>query len=159
MALSNKNRRTLVLQILKFTAVGVLNTCITLVVIRLLNWVLPPTHLWENIAYAIGYAVGVVFSYFTNRTWTFKSEDKKTAREFLLFILVNVVSWAVSQGALILLQRYAGITDTWVAAWCPPFLLGIVDAAFVRDILAMPSAFVVNFIGSKWLVFRKASGQ
>ena len=152
---SKENRRTLVLQILKFTAVGFVNTGITLVLIRLLNWLLGGGDLQAHIAYAIGYVVGVVFSYFTNRKWTFQSNTKKPLREFLLFVFVNALSWGISQLTLYLLLEHAGITDMWIASWCPAFLLGLINREFLCDILAMPSAFVVNFVGSKLLVFRK----
>jgi len=146
--------RTLVLQIGKFLVVGLLNTGITMLVIWLLNRALPSSDFWAQIAYAIGYAAGVVFSYFTNKAWTFQSKSKRTAREFLLFVLVNLASWGVSQGVLYLLLTYAGVTDAWIATWCPAFLLGILTREYLCQILAMPSALVINFVGSRWLVFR-----
>ena len=153
------NKRELLLQIVKFTAVGIVNTAITLALIRLLNWLLGSGDFWAQVAYAIGYVVGVVFSYFINRRWTFQSNTKKPLREFLLFAFVNAISWGLSQLTLYLLLTYAGITDAWIAGWCPAFLLGLLSREFLCEILAMPSAFVVNFVGSRLLVFRKAKGE
>ncbi len=96
---------------------------------------------WEGLAKTVSYSCGVLNSYFWNSRWTFKQEHKKSAREFLLFVLVNLFSYAVArlvlQGSL-----------TWLH----------IENANVRNLIATPASVIVNFIGNRLFVFKKSSG-
>ena len=153
MGMSNKKK--LVFQFVKFAVVGVANTLVTFVVFWLLNrW-----FGWEMAAHVIGYVVGTITSYFSNKYWTFKAQGGNPLREGILFAIVNLVSLLVSTLVLKLCLRYLGITDEWIVAWCPVFLQKVINKASVCEILSMPSAFIVNFIGSKLLVFREKESK
>lgn len=122
---------------IKFNIVGVMNTALDLGIFALLTWI----GVGEGLAKTVSYSCGVLNSYFWNSRWTFKQEHKKSAREFLLFVLVNLFSYAVArlvlQGSL-----------TWLH----------IENANVRNLIATPASVIVNFIGNRLFVFKKSSG-
>lgn len=122
---------------IKFNIVGVMNTALDLGIFALLTW----AGLGEGLAKTVSYSCGVLNSYFWNSRWTFKQEHKKSAREFLLFVLVNLVSYAVAR---IVLQG----SLTWLH----------IENANIRNLIATPVSVIVNFIGNRLFVFKKSSG-
>lgn len=139
-------------QFLKFVAVGVMNTLVDFFVFQLLNLTLH----WTYLAQVIGYSAGILNSYFWNSRWTFRAEHKRSAREMLTFVVVNLLSLGVSLGVLWLAKNPLGITDAWVAGWLPAWLGGFVNGDTVAKLIATPCAILVNFFGSKLFVFRAA---
>jgi putative flippase GtrA len=152
MAENSKGKKSLI-QLIKFALVGVLNTLVDLGVYRLLllinfgSW-------WVYGANVISYACGVLCSYFCNRSWTFERKDKKSLREFSLFVIVNLVSLGVSLGLIWLFKRVLPFTGEELAAFLPSVLAGVLTRDFICKLLATPFVILVNFIGSKLLVFR-----
>lgn len=122
---------------IKFNIVGVMNTALDLGIFALLTWI----GVGEGLAKTVSYSCGVLNSYFWNSRWTFKQEHKKSVREFLLFVLVNLVSYAVAR---IVLQG----SLTWLH----------IENANVRNLIATPASVIVNFIGNRLFVFKKSSG-
>jgi len=124
------------IKFVKFNVVGILNTALDLGVFALLTW----AGLGEGLSKTISYSCGVLNSYFWNSRWTFKQEHEKSAREFWLFVLVNLVSYGVArlvlQGSL-----------TWLH----------IENANIRNLIATPASVIVNFIGNRLFVFKKAS--
>lgn len=139
-----------IFQFLKFALVGVLNTVVDFLVFQLFNLTLG----WMYLAQVIGYCVGILNSYFWNSRWTFRKEHRRSAREVVTFLVVNLVSLGVSLGVLWLCRNPFGITDAWVAGWVPAWLGGFVKGDTVAKLIATPCAVLVNFIGSKLFVFR-----
>ncbi len=127
----------MIVKFIKFNIVGVMNTALDLGIFALLTWM----GLGEGLAKTVSYSCGVLNSYFWNSRWTFKQEHKKSTREFLLFILVNLVSYAVAR---IVLQG----SLTWLH----------IESANIRNLIATPASVIVNFIGNKLFVFKKSSG-
>lgn len=90
------------IQLLKYGAIGVMNTLITLASFYLLNTKLGVPYGPSNI---IGYVLGVVNSFLWNRNWVFKT-GVNVKREALLFgcgfvlcwLLQGVVSWVLLEG-------------------------------------------------------------
>lgn len=74
-------------QFLKFGAVGILNTLISVVAYNILV-LIGLNYIISNIS---GYTLGVLNSYYWNKNWVFKSGSKRN-RIFLKFIAVNVIS-------------------------------------------------------------------
>ncbi|MDD6046342.1 MAG: GtrA family protein [bacterium] len=139
-----------IFQFLKFALVGVLNTVVDFLVFQLFNLTLG----WMYLAQVIGYCAGILNSYFWNSRWTFRKEHRRSAREVVTFLVVNLVSLGVSLGVLWLCRNPFGITDAWVAGWVPAWLGGFVKGDTVAKLIATPCAVLVNFIGSKLFVFR-----
>ncbi len=122
-------------QFLKFNVVGILNTVIDLLVFGLFNSVFG---FGDALSKTVSYSCGVLNSYLWNSRWTFKQEQKRTKKEFLLFVLVNLVSYGASLGILYACRAWFGIEN-----------------GTMRNLIATPVAVVINFIGNKLLVFRK----
>lgn len=122
-------------QFVKFNVVGILNTAIDLIVFAFCNSVVG---LGDAFAKTISYSCGVLNSYIWNSRWTFKQEQKRTKKEFLLFVLVNLVSYSASLAMLYACREWFGIEN-----------------GTVRNLIATPAAVLINFIGNKLFVFRK----
>lgn len=122
-------------QFLKFNVVGILNTAIDLLVFALFNSVFG---FGDVLSKTISYSCGVLNSYLWNSMWTFKQEQKRTKKEFLLFVLVNLVSYGASLGILYACREWFGIEN-----------------GTLRNLIATPAAVLINFIGNKLFVFRK----
>jgi putative flippase GtrA len=123
-----------IIQFIKFNAIGILNTVLDMSVFWFLAVLL---HINQYIANAFSYSCGVVFSYIMNSSWTFKNESKRTKKETLLFLAVNLVSLGVSQLVLYVTEKWFGIQNE-----------------LIRKFIAAPISAMVNFIGNKLFVFK-----
>ncbi|MFQ5341495.1 MAG: GtrA family protein [Anaerolineae bacterium] len=118
----------------KFMAVGVLNTLIDAATYFMLTrWtflsVLP---VWAK---GISYVVGMVNSFFWNRTWTFRSRSNPWHAAGL-FTLTHVAALGINAGTMALA------------------LQGLHLPELVALGLATGASFVWNFVLNKWVVFR-----
>lgn len=87
------------------------------------------------IPFAAGYLCGVACSFVLNKLVTFR--DKGSAkRQWLPFLLINLVTLGIGQGAMALL-RLAGITG------------------LLAKLITVPVTLVINFLGSRLIVFRR----
>ena len=139
-----------IVQFIQFGFVGVLNTLVDFLVFQALNLLAG----WTYLAQVVGYSCGVVNSYLWNSNWTFRDSRTHSAREMLLFLIVNLASLGVSLGVMWLCRYALGITDGWVSGWIPAWLSGFVKGDTVAKLIATPCAIVVNFIGNRLFVFQ-----
>ena len=79
----------------RFSIIGILNTLVDFVVFTIFQSLFGINYLVSQIA---GYSFGVVNSFIFNKNWTFenRSANKKTAREFLQFIIINLISLTIT---------------------------------------------------------------
>lgn len=147
-----QKHKTSILHFIKFMAVGVVNFLVDLGVLTLLHSVIGLPVVPSNI---VSYSCGVVNSYILNRYWTFKiklkffnvytlkSETKIhfLSVPFMKFIFVNLVSLGVNTLAMYILVDLYSLNP----------VLSKVAATFF--------SFVVNFAGSKLLVFKDNGGS
>lgn len=141
-------------QFVKFALVGVMNTLVDFLVFQALNLMFG----WTYLAQVMGYCAGVANSYLWNSRWTFREEHRRSLREAVLFLAVNLASLGVSLGVMWLCMNPLGITDSWAAEALPGWLSRFVTGGTVAKLIATPCAIVVNFIGNKLFVFRGGSG-
>ena len=151
------------IQLIKFALVGVLNTLVDFLVYTLLVLVFGIS---ENNVFMIGlftliaYACGVLNSFILNTRWTFRQEYKRTAKERVMFVVVNIVSWGFSYLLVWLFSNHvfsgSSIND-WVCS-----LIGFTTpekvskvVSILSKLLATPFVIIVNFLGNKLLVFNK----
>lgn len=135
----------------KFMIVGVINFGVDYGILSLLTGVFG----WPvAIANTISYSCGVINSYFLNKYWTFKislkffhaytlksgTRIRFLSPHFLKFVFVNLISLGVNTLTMYILVDLYGL-DTW--------------NKLLAKILATGFSFVVNFAGSKLLVFRE----
>ena len=90
-------------------------------------------------SFVIGYLSGLLFGYFYNRKWTFASKEGKKVYEFAKYLSVYMASLVLSSFFLDFLVKYFEIH---------PALAGV---------FAIGLSTVTNFLGSKFLVFRRIS--
>lgn len=83
---------------LKFGIVGVMNTLITFASYSLLVY-LGVNYMVSNV---IGYALGILNSYFWNKGWVFKKKDADS-KTVMKFIVVNLITLGFNTGFLYIL--------------------------------------------------------
>jgi len=154
------------LQVARCFLAGVLNTLVDLGIFNLLFYILLPSvfpvflttqenFLIGSITFgalafagvkAISFSTGAINSYFWNKYWTFNKRDSESkTREFGKLYLVTLIGLAINVGAATFISEYIGPQfETTVKIWGN---IAIVIAAFV--------SFAWNFVGYKFLVFKK----
>jgi putative flippase GtrA len=142
--------KQLIAQFSKFVVIGLMNTSIDFAVLNLLMW-LTGVYLgrWIILLNAIAFSVAVINSYFWNKYWTFRARETKEAaevtKEFSQFIVVSLVGVVINSGIVY------GITT-----FIPPFFgLGEEIWANLAKVAATSLALIWNFIGYKFIVFKK----
>lgn len=95
----------------------------------------------------ISFVASVVHSYLWNKFWTFhKAGTQRLGKEFLSFLLVAVVGLTMNVGVA-----------SVIASFISPFGgLGVGAWANVAAFAAAVTAFIWNFLGTKYLVFERA---
>lgn len=151
MKLFDKYKKSIV-HFVKFMAVGAVNFGVDLGIFTLLHAVAGIDAVPASI---VSYSCGVINSYFLNKFWTFKIDIKFSSvytlksgkrirffsQHFLRFICVNLISLGVNALTMyILVELYS--LHTWNDV--------------LAKIIATGFSFVVNFAGSKLLVFRES---
>lgn len=116
---------------------GVLTTVVN---IACFTWFAYPLHWNYQIANVVAYFLSVVFAYVTNKLWVFNSHTN-TWKAFWLemgsFFLFRAASWVIDQGTMTI-----GVT-----------LLG--QSKFIVKIVANVVVVVLNYVFSKFIIFRK----
>ncbi|MCD6322954.1 MAG: GtrA family protein [Clostridiales bacterium] len=93
---------------LRYGAVGLVNTGVTAAVIFLLKL----TRIHYSLYTLAGYAVGITVSFFLNRRFTFKKQGEKAGRQLIKFLSVTVSLLLLTQFLQYLLIDLAGIKET-----------------------------------------------
>jgi len=93
---------------LRYGAVGLVNTGVTAVVIFLLKL----TGLHYSLYTLAGYAVGITISFFLNRRFTFRKQDNKASRQLIKFLSVTISLLLLTQLLQYILIDLAGINET-----------------------------------------------
>ena len=139
--------QTIIKQAIKFILVGGLNTLIDLGILNVLIFI-------TGIASGLGYSVfkgiyftaAVINSYFLNKFWTFKAEGaKKGKKEFTQFFIVSLIGFGINVGVASFVVNIIGSQfGTGDKLW-----------ANVGAICATFAAMIWNFLGYKFIVFKK----
>jgi putative flippase GtrA len=118
------------LRFLKFGAVGILNTIITIISFILFTY-LGMDYILANI---VAYGFGVVNSYYWNNHWVFKVKSKNI-HLFLKFIAVNLITLGINTFILFLFVKY--------------FML----LPVLAQIIATGIGMIINFLLNKFWTF------
>ncbi|MCX6740473.1 MAG: GtrA family protein [Candidatus Parcubacteria bacterium] len=100
-------------QFLKFCLVGVFNTAFDFVVYYFLTRALGVYYLFANL---ISVFLAMTASFFLNKKWTFKNNDKQVKTQYFKFALVNLVYFILNNGLIFIGVNYFGWPDLWVKA-------------------------------------------
>lgn len=141
-------RIPVIVEIVKFAAIGVANTVIDFGV---LNFLSSFAHVFSGAKLVplnfVSFSVAVVNSYFWNKYWTFKTDGKggSSGSQFISFIIVSVIGMLINTGIVYLVTTFAspfgGVSQ---AVWLN---IGKLMATFI--------SLVWNFVGYKFVVFKK----
>lgn len=136
-----------VFQLAKFGLTGALNTFIDLGILSILMVVFGITAGWGySIFKGIGFIGATTNSYFWNKHWTFqKKESQKIKKELLQFLVVSGVGFGINVGTASLVVNVVG----------PQFGLAANVWGMLGAVAAAISAMAWNFIGYKFIVFKK----
>ena len=124
-------------QILRFGAVGLVNTAIGLLAIYALMyfWGIDPA-----VANGVGYAIGLTVSFALNRIWTFN--DKRSIQAVLpLYLTVAVLCYLSNLTVVLIGVKYFTMD---------PYLVQFFGISVYTTMM---------FLGCKWLVFRPVRGS
>ncbi|MBI3046572.1 MAG: GtrA family protein [Candidatus Harrisonbacteria bacterium] len=139
-------RWPVLLQFVKFGIVGGLNAMIDLGVLNLLIYFSGlAAGFWYSVFKSVSFITAVFNSYFWNKYWTFKSENRVVKSEFLKFFLVNLFTFALNVGTASVLVNVVG-KPAGISAelWAN---VGAVSAVFI--------SLFINFLGMKFIVFKR----
>jgi len=137
----------------KFVLVGIINTLIDLGILNLLIFI---TNIasgpWYSVFKGTSFIVAVINSYFMNKFWTFKSlgQDNK-GKEFLQFLTVSAIGFTINVLA-------ASLVVNIISGYFPIPGISAKLWANIGALTATCCAMAWNFIGYKFLVFKKKNG-
>jgi putative flippase GtrA len=123
--------------LLRFASVGVLNTLIGYAVIFLCMYGFDQGAVTSNV---IGYAVGLVVSFFFNRTFTFRSKAA-VVPEAVRFVVIFLLAYLANLGVLVLLTRHLNLHEG------------------LSQVMAGVAYFSLSFVLSKYYVFGNPRGN
>lgn len=123
-----------IIELFRFGSVGVINTLIDFTVFTFLTYALGIN---VSLSQAIGYSSGVMNSFIMNKSWTFKQEQQnKPIKQFISFIIINLISLGISSLMINVLVNSAGIS------------------ILISKILVTLVTQGVNYVGYKLVVFK-----
>jgi putative flippase GtrA len=118
-------------QLLRFAAVGVVNTGLGYAVIFACMYLAGLGAVTSNV---IGYAVGLIASYLLNRSFTFRSVAPPQ-REIIRFVAIFLLAYLANLAVLVFLIRHAGVHEG------------------VAQVIAGVVYFALSFLLNKYYVF------
>ncbi len=144
-------------QVGRFSLIGIFNTIIDF---GLYNVFFNAVKLSVIFASLLSTTAAMTFSFVANRTFVFKSKDKKRLRQAIMFVLVSIVSAYVIQSGVIYFFKYT---------WTGPLNVGynivhaVIGNAFSKNFIinngaklaGVLVALVWNFLWYKRVVFKR----
>ena len=126
-------------EVANYLVVGVLTTIVSWGAAWVATWVLNPNVSWQNaVINTISWAAGVVFGYFANRKYVFKSTNPEMLKEFMSFTGGRVSTWFLD---VLIMEVTVNLLK--LPYW--PCKI------FISSVLVMAA----NYLLSKLFVFRK----
>lgn len=122
-------------EIIKFSAVGIINTAVDFAVFTLF---LKAFNVQYLVCQVLGYSSGAINSFLMNKTWTFKAnrKDKKAYSEIVQFFVINLISLAASTYSMKLLSGNLHLN------------------VYIAKVIVIFITQAINFIGYKFWVFK-----
>ncbi len=126
-------------EVANYLVVGVLTTVVSWGAAWVATWILDPNVSWQNaVINTISWGAGVVFGYFANRKYVFKSTNPEMMKEFISFAGGRVSTWFLD---VIIMEVTVNVLN--LPYW--PCKI------FISSVLVM----IANYVLSKLFVFRK----
>ena len=136
-----------VFQIAKFLLIGILATLFNLVILNFLMWVSGINRGWPySVFIGIAFILATVAKYWGNKFWAFeKSEMVGVGKEMTQFFVVTLVGLGINVGIASFVVNVIG----------PQLGASPVTWANIGAIIAAFFAAILNFLGYKFIVFKK----
>ena len=129
----------------KFFLVGAFATVVDLKLFELLIWIFPIYILGK----VISFIISTLLKYWGNKYWTFKKHQKENVhREIIQFFSITLVGLAIDVSAFYYATKIIG----------PQFSMPTAIWIKLSVIFAALAAALWNFLGYKFLVFKKIHG-
>lgn len=137
-------RKGLNMKVVRFGAVGVVNTLIDFAVLNLLLALFGVTGGWPLVlCNAVAFLGASLNSYFLNKRWTFAQKGSASLRQYAVFLVLAVGGLAINSVVLYLLVT--GISrPSWVS---PTLWVNVAKAA------ATVASLVWNYLACRYVVF------
>ncbi|MBI1838954.1 MAG: GtrA family protein [Candidatus Colwellbacteria bacterium] len=137
----------IIAQLGKFIGVGLVNTFVDFAVLNSLIYVTGvESGRYLLLLNSISFLVAVANSYFMNKYWTFNADNGGMGVQAYKFLTVSLVGAAINSGFVY------GIT-TYIT---PPFeSIGPISWVNMAKVVATGASLIWNFLGYKFIVFRK----
>lgn len=134
------------MQFMKFILVGFLNTAVDFGILNLLMVIFRVYTGWFfSLFKAISFSCAVTNSYFLNKFWTFKKEDKAKIQEFSKFLIISIIALLINVSLSSFLVNKIG----------PQFNISPILWANLSALVTVGVTILINFFGYKYLVFKK----
>jgi len=141
------------LQVIKFGAIGIMNTAIDYLLFALFFSL---CGLDKSISQVLATAIAMTNSYILNRYFTFGKKGAVKVNEMWKFIIVNLISMSVTIGLLYLfydIWHIETVANSILSAISIPFNLSDNSAVLFCKLVATPFSLAVNFLGNRLWVF------
>lgn len=125
-------------EMITYLVFGVLTTLVNIVTYVLITKLM---NLDYKFATTIAWVVSEVFAFITNKIYVFNSNEMAVhtlVREFSSFLFFRLATYLIDLGMMIILVEWARIND--------------IIAKIVANIIVV----IINYIASKYFIFRKA---
>lgn len=142
---TNKHKKSY-WELFKFAIVGGLNTLVDMGIFFLLNTILGVNIL---VAQFFAYSGGIVNSYFFNSNWTFQGDKSKS--EMMKFVALNLITLVISLMAIKYFQSIIHIDVLFKITFNTKM------NAFCAKICTVVFTLMINYIGSKFWVFKRSA--
>lgn len=135
-----------ILQFIKFSLIGGLNTIIDFGVLNFLMWL---TRIYQGplilLFNTISFTTAVINSYFWNKYWTFQEKEKKGIPvQFFKFLIISIIGAIINGGIVFSVTTYIS----------PFFGLSHELWANLAKVVATAAGLIWNFIGYKFWAFK-----
>jgi len=135
-------------ELVNYIIVGVATTVVYLIACLIFKIFWDPNVVIENVLInTFGWLVGVIFAYFTNRAFVFKSKNPNMWAEFTKFTAGRLLTWALD---VFIMWLFVNALN-WGYWTSNGFQVGYWVAKFISCVLVM----VANYVISKLIVFTK----
>ncbi len=134
-------------EVILYLIMGVLCTLLNLTVKYILLFtVLDATDGFQlQIAVIISWIIAILFAYFTNRTWVFKSKNTNKLKEFISFVIARISTLLMEMLIMWFFVTFLKLdSDLWVIIW---------------TIFAQAVVIVANYIFSKLFIFKEKKNE
>ena len=130
-------------QFIKFCVVGGLGLVTDQTIFFLISRAIDPADPLVNFIWVVGYGVAVLQNYLINHYWTFKVQTQDThasGKGFFAFFVISLTA---------LIPRFLTYKAVLLLFGATPLFLNL------ANLCGIAAGTVVNFLGSKFLVFKK----